>query len=740
MKLRSLSLQNFLTFGNEKQIITFDNETSIVGPNDVGKTNIFRTISFIAEILRSPGINVAQYYFMGNKENSFRIELEVEFSKEEIDTIFNYLVCSTMTANISPQQGDDSDAITRLNVEVTNKNAKKFFKDFLHKITIIVKGDANEYYAVEPIFKISKDDKNLFIHRSGQITLDEGKFHGNHRAQLGNILFNELRKRRKNLVINYLQNKSNIIPNTKLRISNIFDYCYSLFQNGGGYVSMETAYFDVFERKRLPNPPEQKRLRKFLSEHNFTENAINLEPLISLIFNSAVIRIANLRSKPEGTLTDKTKISLSERFRELSGKDLGLILFDLKNHKEAKYRTMYREISENFAKLFPHTSFDVAVVSRRISKKGPYEIMPVSPSELLGNAQRQDLSLLGIKQNESEEIQHDLSIEIIKNNFSVNLNNSSAGIFDSLLVLTCLLGRTHQVILLDEPALNLHPNLQRRILEIIQKSIRNNKNQVIIITHSPYLIQAANWNNLWRLIQKNGATSIINIEASLNSLPDETRKKVEVQLNNSDIRSVLFSKGIMLVEGITDKLIFENLDRKFTNSKSNSNLDDNEWSIVAMGSKDNLVSFLNITRLLEIPYVAILDGDAIENCTKVMEYNGKSIRTSPIFLYVNQSLELDNTDVKHLDDLQRYIRDDKYSKEKRDILDKIAKKYGIFVLEKDPEHSFKVQINKRESKTLKILDEIIKKISNKEIPKDIGDALQFIHNKVILTKSNHVTK
>lgn len=60
-----------------------------------------------------------------------------------------------------------------------------------------------------------------------------------------------------------------------------------------------------------------------------------------------------------------------------------------------------------------------------------------------------------------------------------------SGVLETIYLLTLAHGIENSVILLDEPAVNLHPSLMKSITNSLQNP--SLKNQFIIITHSPEL-------------------------------------------------------------------------------------------------------------------------------------------------------------------------------------------------------------------------------------------------------------
>lgn len=108
------------------------------------------------------------------------------------------------------------------------------------------------------------------------------------------------------------------------------------------------------------------------------------------------------------------------------------------------------------------------------------------------------------------------------------------------------------VLLIEEPEAHLHPQLQVKFIKYLKQLTESLKNtQVIITTHSPVLASSISTDNLIHIVEVDErilATSLKNIKLSdsknyLNRWLDVTKS------------TILFSKGIILVEGISEAML-----------------------------------------------------------------------------------------------------------------------------------------------------------------------------------------
>lgn len=739
MEITGIRLENFLSV-KDKQSIDFDEFSTIVGPNDSGKTNLFRAIAFVGDVLDREKTLSNSYYYNGDYEKTFRVEIDVKFSPNEKETIYNFLMCSSYLRDPSRKSNEDQETSRKLNMGIVKNNGKRFFQNFIESLTIILVGTGQEQYRIEPTFKIKKNGEIINIIQSGQMSLYEDRRDTKASYSLGSLLFDEYRSKHEAKVSKLLTNSEENISSGKMRIGEAFDYILQKLRNKEqSIVYFDSVQINEFESRLRVIPVEAKRLRKFLFEQGNEEYGLTFEKLISIIYNNSIIRTSNIRTQPHALLNDRNKLKLVERLRDFSGKDLALVLFDLKNSNDYKHRKMFVDIKIAFDDIFNNTTFDVGVISKSIQQTNSERRMIPRREVTNIDTFHDPNTMFPVVQDVNREIvNHELFIQITRGKLTTSLDNSAAGIFDALYVLTCILGQKHKCILLDEPALNLHPNLQKKILNHISKTIQDNNNQVILVTHSPYLVNAQNMESIWRVIRESGVTKIINIKKSLLDIPEANRKKLMIRFSNSEVRSLLFSKGVILVEGTSDKIVLERLDQKLSQEDSGPKLDENEWTVVDIGGKEHLQAFLTLVNLLRISYVGIVDNDAIMQCDKFIPTNGDTVKTSVVPYAVFRSRGLSREEVMKIKKMSKSIkskiRDGKtireYNPSQRKNMVTFCEKYNIFAFKKDLEYTLKSQIGRKESKPLKALENILYRLNNNRIPKELLDVMDFIKSKM----------
>ncbi len=159
------------------------------------------------------------------------------------------------------------------------------------------------------------------------------------------------------------------------------------------------------------------------------------------------------------------------------------------------------------------------------------------------------------------------------------------------------------IILLDNPALDLHVDGQRDIKKFLEESIANNA-QVIYVTHSPAMVDVFKLEQIRKVELKsdNIGTKIHNSivkEGDHLDILEPLRSAIGSNIGYS----LIASNYNILVEGMADKYLLEGFTNKFLNEMDN---------IVINGSlaEDRECVLARVYKGLKLPFVAILDNDS----------------------------------------------------------------------------------------------------------------------------------
>ena len=195
------------------------------------------------------------------------------------------------------------------------------------------------------------------------------------------------------------------------------------------------------------------------------------------------------------------------------------------------------------------------------------------------------VSTFDYRGNIEDSFKYELKNADIDAPYSLPLENNGLG-YNNLIYIRNLIkdidtpikGKSeYKLLLLEEPEAHLHPNMQYKLINYIRTLIEenNDKEQIIITTHSPNISASANIGELMLLYEEKekvfninaiqiqnlfevGNYSIYNLEKDKEKELDGLLKKARKHLmkfldvTRSDI---LFSTKIILVEGIAEKLL-----------------------------------------------------------------------------------------------------------------------------------------------------------------------------------------
>ena len=201
--------------------------------------------------------------------------------------------------------------------------------------------------------------------------------------------------------------------------------------------------------------------------------------------------------------------------------------------------------------------------------------------------------------------------------FKIPFSSQGKGLQNLLFLYLCarsntLASRAPLIFLIEEPEQNLEPQRQRNVIKIVQK-IANTNTQIIISTHSPFiLVLNKKLEGVIRLKRnENDEIDSINLSEIFTENKkyfEEIRKQCESDL---ELYESLFSDMILLWEGDCESSFYTTLMRNIENYPS-------EWLIGITGRGSNLHFIGQWLKKAKYEPVAIIDGDEIQNIENLL--------------------------------------------------------------------------------------------------------------------------
>ena len=195
-----------------------------------------------------------------------------------------------------------------------------------------------------------------------------------------------------------------------------------------------------------------------------------------------------------------------------------------------------------------------------------------------------------------------LDIVIKDHNFSISATEVGEG-FQNAIVLAVLRAfeetrRAGAILLIEEPEMFLHPQMQRSLYKTLRKI--GETNQVIYTTHSPHFVSVPDYRDVL-LVRRNEHGTYV-VQSSLAS--DNKRGEKLLKELDPERSELFFAKRLLLVEGDTEKLSFPEYAAGL-----DIDLDRAGATIVEVGGKRNLRDFAELAISLQIPTGIVYDKD-----------------------------------------------------------------------------------------------------------------------------------
>ena len=642
MKITQIKFQNILSFNDFTWTDIDDGLNIIVGPNGAGKSNIFIALNFLKDYLSKPyNYNFNREYnwlINADKEDAdeFKICIGIEFDKHDEKGLFkNFFTLILQTAIVSDLPSINQEIFNYNNSNPTTTlfpiNQDECLYKVLDKINVEF---IDDFFKGTLIFEINQNNSSvslyyIFAKSSKQIRLylSDSRFSDsliidNPEPLLANApsttiknfsSYNDLKSKIPEAYNQCMNHRefSNIIG-----LSFSFDKILNEVINDSKY-----NYISGLSGPDRTNPPSLNSAKELARALKFNPNTSSTLPFFISLFNhiigGKIINLENFR------VQYKKEYSVSEienpRPNLANGKDLALYLHKLRNGNREE-KTTFKEIDKLFFRIAKaHLDLRYQFLSENQNYSKSSQLGYPAPSLAADNNETENSN-----HNPKDKVKFTITVTKEKGDIEIPLEYSGAGIQELALLISILKMPSSEgcIMLLDEPAVNLHPIMQKKLLNEFKNIINYkeqseqniNKNQIFIISHSSNFIPKEKLlsKSVKRIYLDDNSYSAISSE--INDENAENITSMSHMTNFTDnLISSLFASSVILCEGDDDYLA---LPIWFEKYKKGNSLHDYNVMLFPMDGWNNIKYAINFLTSFNIPYVALLDPDTMLNGKK----------------------------------------------------------------------------------------------------------------------------
>ena len=295
MRLRSLRIRNLLSFGQEPQELQLEDSpiAFIVGPNNSGKSNLFRTLSFVADCITPsyPSFEVAPYLPLETRD--FEVAVEIELNDEELQALQDFLVCANMLYN--PGGSVESQLLMRIEKDILAKYGDRLFGDLQRQISIVVRGTEREASPYNYFMRLRLGQDEFLLKSDGYLAKQESPDTSSFGfSNFSSLLTDDFKQRYPAELEKFGQVQGTVDgsyepPNVaRLLSSKLSSETIKPGQNAFAGIRVEQLNFSEFDRQ-IGTIAQLQRLRRFMSAGGLKEDALTFGGFIAIMYSSSIV-------------------------------------------------------------------------------------------------------------------------------------------------------------------------------------------------------------------------------------------------------------------------------------------------------------------------------------------------------------------------------------------------------------------------------------------------------------------
>lgn len=525
MKVTSIRAKNFLGFGEEGiRVEGLGDSTIIVGPNGSGKSSLFRALEFVAqqlERIQGPGSGAVEPEWIHRMDTGRKllVEVGIRLNKPELKAAVQSGVLGLMyeprsdtfdrEGNINPQAASTA-------ISLVHSKCRGLFESWLgEELFFTVEVNPGRMSSPDVYVRTAIPESGLVVTQDG---VAKNPFrHPTSIFRLEREVWKELALRFPGK-FDLRQPDFVFSEESAQEIASRFtsDWIWANLDSNEG-VPMKLYLERCDGRSRDPMTRGLVLdLSVFLGITDRDVFSVSLFGTLSQIFSSSIVLLSDTRLKSLHPFDPRAEVHAPIQL--VRGFDLSDDLYGLKNSKQLEGRRRYEAFKSEFQQMSGY-NIDVVLDQRFVSppdtsKEGAYE--PFT------------------------------RVMFSQGNLTFSTEFAAAGLAELALVLFAALGHQDSVVLLDEPALNLHPAMQKSLHTRLSSVVETSGIQLMIVTHSPEFVSPTDIRSAIRLSTEGEKCKVQRLKGSTRRMEGLEEKLLDA---DPSLGRVLFATGVLLVEG-----------------------------------------------------------------------------------------------------------------------------------------------------------------------------------------------
>lgn len=221
----------------------------------------------------------------------------------------------------------------------------------------------------------------------------------------------------------------------------------------------------------------------------------------------------------------------------------------MKNRQRPTPRRIIEQVeNRNFGEV---DSLEILSAIKYYAERGERGLEYDDYKELIDEVKFYFPDITEVESDRTEDLEPSLTYEEYGRRLDILYSGSGLKHFLDVLVKTTISGA--DVVLIDEPEMGLHPDLQRRFISYLHKLEEEKDVQIFLATHSQVLLNYADTLNYYRVRNSSG-------DRNISSVPDDAIHTIlrDLGLRPSDV----FNQDMcLMVEGASEIVFFEHIIR-----------------------------------------------------------------------------------------------------------------------------------------------------------------------------------